>query len=196
MFALTERLLLRPAWPEDAEAVFRAVADEAIVRNLAKAPWPYTPADADFYVSMPSDDYFPNALLWLRTGGVPELVGTCGLADLDGEVELGYWIAREHWGRGFATEAAKAMVGAAKALGHKRLVSGHFTDNPASGRVLRKAGFRPTGQIAKRYSVARGTDVACALFELPLDEGEVQPENLVKMVAPMAWMPPVARQAA
>ena len=40
MFHVTERLLLRPAWPEDAEALLGGIADEAIVRNLASAPWP------------------------------------------------------------------------------------------------------------------------------------------------------------
>ena len=47
MFARTERLLLRPGWREDAPALFRAIADEGIVRNLAQAPWPYGPGDAE-----------------------------------------------------------------------------------------------------------------------------------------------------
>ena len=56
------------------------------------------------------------------------------------------------------------------ALGLKRLSSGHFVDNPASGRVLRKLGFRPTGRTATRYSAGRGADVPCALFSLDLAE--------------------------
>ncbi len=199
MFALTERLLLWPAWPEDADTLYRAIADESIVRNLAKVPWPYTPSDAEYFASMQAEDHYPSALLWLRTGAAPVFVGTCGLAEHEGEPELGYWIARKHWGQGYATEAAKAMVGAAKALGHKRLVSGHFTDNPASGRVLRKTGFKPTGQIARRYSVARGQEVPCALFALHLDEGEGGSDGNADMVmpaAPMAWMAGPTRQAA
>lgn len=46
MFARTQRLLLRPVWPEDAEALFAAINDERIVCNLSRAPWPYTPEDA------------------------------------------------------------------------------------------------------------------------------------------------------
>ena len=168
MFARTERLLLRPSWPEDATALYEAIADENIVRNLARAPWPYTAEDAAWFLAQQQPAMFPNFMLLLRTDGAPKLIGSCGLAELRGDVELGYWVAREHWGQGFAAEAAKAVVGIAKALGHKKLVSGHFTDNPASGRVLRKIGFRPLGRIEKRYSVGRGAEVSCALFELPL----------------------------
>jgi RimJ/RimL family protein N-acetyltransferase len=170
MFARTERLLLRPSWPEDAGAIYDAVADEGIVRNLALAPWPYTACDAAAFAAMEHSQHYPNFMLMLRTDGAPQLIGSCGLAERDGAAELGYWIARDHWGQGYATEAAKAVIGVAKALGHQKLVSGHFTDNPASGRVLRKVGFRPLGRVEKRYSAGRGCEVSCVLFELPLTE--------------------------
>jgi RimJ/RimL family protein N-acetyltransferase len=168
MFARTERLLLRPSWPEDAGAIHSAIADEGIVRNLASAPWPYTTCDAAAFAALEHSAQYPNFMLMLRTDGAPKLIGSCGLAERDGDVELGYWIAREHWGQGFAAEAAKAVVGVARALGHRKLVAGHYTDNPASGRVLRKVGFRPLGRIEQRYSKGRGREVSCALFELPL----------------------------
>jgi RimJ/RimL family protein N-acetyltransferase len=190
MFARTERLLLRPSWPEDAAAVYRAVADEGIVRNLASAPWPYTPADAACFVGLEPRTMYPNFMLMLRTDGAPKLIGSCGIAELQGDVELGYWVAREHWGHGFAAEAAKAVVGVAKALGHKKLVAGHFTDNPASGRVLRKIGFRPLGRIEHRYSAGRGQDMSCALFELPLtDEADDAPSGVsINRMRPLQQM--------
>lgn len=173
MFARTERLLLRPIWPEDVTALYQAIADEAIVRNLARAPWPYTVDDAAWFANLEHSDKFPNFMLMLRTDGAPQLIGSCGLGELDGEAELGYWVARPFWGQGFAAEAAKAVVSIARTLGHQKLVSGHFTDNPASGRVLRKLGFRPLGRNEQRYSAGRKQEVACALFELPLvGEGE------------------------
>jgi RimJ/RimL family protein N-acetyltransferase len=176
MFARTERLLLRPSWPEDASAIYDAVADEGVVRNLARVPWPYTACDAAAFAAMEHSELYPNFMLMLRTDGAPKLIGSCGLAERDGEAELGYWVAREHWGQGYASEAAKAVVGVAKALGHRKLVSGHFIDNPASGRVLRKTGFQPLGRVEQRYSAGRGREVSCALFELPLtDEAEVAP---------------------
>jgi RimJ/RimL family protein N-acetyltransferase len=168
MFARTERLLLRPSWPEDAGALYEAIADQDIVRNLARAPWPYTADDAAWFAKLEHSQMFPNFMLLLRTDAAPRLIGSCGLGELDGEAELGYWIARPYWGKGFASEAARAVVGVAKALGHKKLVSGHFVDNPASGRVLRKVGFRPVGRQEQRYSAGRACDVSCALFEQSL----------------------------
>ena len=181
MFARTQRLLLRPSWPEDAGAIHKAIADEAIVRNLARAPWPYRECDAVQFAQLEHGTMFPNFLAMLRTEGAPELVGSCGLGERDGEAELGYWIARPYWGQGLAAEAAKAVIGVAKALGHKKLVAGHFTDNPASGSVLRKVGFRPLGRVEPRYSAGRGREVSCALFELPLTDDADAPVFMRRM---------------
>ena len=106
MFARTERLLLRPGWAEDAPALARAIADEQVVRNLATAPWPYRQEDAEAFLASPRDPAMPSFLISERTDGDPRLVGACGLGRRpSGAVEFGYWIAREHWGKGFATEA-------------------------------------------------------------------------------------------
>ena len=177
MFARTERLLLRPGWSEDAPALFRAIADERIVRNLATAPWPYTLADAETFLGRERRAHDAACLIFLRTRGAPRLIGGVGIGPMpDGERELGYWLARSCWGLGFATEAARAMVDIARhSLRLTRLHSGHFLDNPASGRVLAKLGFRATG-VARRHSLARGEDVPCRLFELDLaSEAEQAP---------------------
>jgi RimJ/RimL family protein N-acetyltransferase len=171
MFAITPRLLLRPSWPEDAVKIYSAVADAHIVRNLASAPWPYTLDHAAEFAALEHSERYPNAMLWTRDGGAPQLVGSCGLAERDGHAELGYWIARPFWGKGYATEAARAIVNAARAIGHKRLVAGHFVDNPASGNVLRKVGFRATGKLELRESRGRKSSVACVLFEQDLESG-------------------------
>jgi RimJ/RimL family protein N-acetyltransferase len=165
MFARTERLLLRPSWPEDARELYHAIADEGIVRNLARAPWPYSEQDAAQFAALEHSESYPTFLLMQRTDGAPRLVGACGLAEYDGEAELGYWISRPYWGLGYASEAARAVIGVARAIGHQRLISGHFTDNPASGHVLRKLGFKATGKTELRFSVGRGRRVPCALYE-------------------------------
>ena len=171
MFARTERLLLRPGWTEDAPALAAAIADEQVVRNLATAPWPYGLKDAEAFLSAPKDPALPSLLLFARTNGAPELVGACGLGRRpSGAVELGYWIARQHWGRGYATEAARHLIEIARTLGIARLEGSHFVDNPASGRVLEKLGFKPTGLTAPRRSCARGTEVMSELFSLGLAE--------------------------
>lgn len=174
MFARTERLLLRPGWKEDAPALFAAIADEGIVRNLASPPWPYSLADAEAFLATERRPDEPCFLLFRRTLGAPELIGTAGLGRKpSGQVELGYWIARPHWGLGYATEAAAAVVAIARdALRLDRLIAGHFLDNPASGRVLQKLGFRPIGLVADRYSAGRGGEAPCALFERDLRDAQ------------------------
>ena len=71
MFARTERLLLRPAWAEDTDALFRAIGDERVVRNLAKAPWPYQPEHAERFVATQRPANRPSALIFLRTCEAP-----------------------------------------------------------------------------------------------------------------------------
>lgn len=171
MFARTERLLLRPGWAEDAPALFEAINDQAIPRNLASAPWPYTLADAEAFLATERSDDEPSFLVFRRTAGEPRLIGAAGLGRRpDGEIELGYWIARAHWGLGFATEAARAVVGIARdGLRLPRLQAGHFSDNPASGRVLRKIGFTPSGPVALRYSAGRRSAAPCVSYRLDFD---------------------------
>lgn len=171
MFARTERLLLRPGWGEDAPALARAIADETIVRNLASAPWPYGMADAEAFLAAPRDPALPSFLITERTTTAPRIVGACGLGRRpSGAVELGYWIARPFWGRGFATEAGTALVEIARTLKLPRLEASHFVDNPASGRVLEKLGFIPTGLSAPRYSCARRGEAMTRMLRLRLAE--------------------------
>jgi RimJ/RimL family protein N-acetyltransferase len=181
MFARTPRLLLRPGFPEDAPALAAAIADEAIVRNLATAPWPYRMRDAEAFLACPRDPVLPSFLVFERTDGEPQLVGSCGLGRRpSGAVEMGYWIARPFWGNGFATEACTALIQIARTLGFPSLEGSHFLDNPASARVLEKLGFEALGIIAPRMSCARGTDVPARLMRLQLrsDVAEKQDEAL------------------
>jgi RimJ/RimL family protein N-acetyltransferase len=175
MFHVTNRLLLRPAWPEDAETLFGGIADEGVVRNLATAPWPYLPEHAREFVMRKQDPRFPVFLITRPGYEGSQLVGCIGIHPDGDEAELGYWIARTFWGQGYATEAAKGVLEVARLLGHDRLTAGHFLDNPASGRVLRKLGFRPTGKTAPRHSCGRGEKADCVLYTLDLEQEAVIP---------------------
>jgi len=172
MFARTPRLLLRPGFPEDAPALATAIADEAIARNLVVVPWPYSLRDAEAFLASPRDPVLPSFLIYERTDGPPQLVGSCGLGRRpSGAVEIGYWISRPYWGRGIATEACRALIEIARTLGLAQLEGSHFVDNPASGRVLEKLGFEPVGIIAPRMSCARGMEVPARLMRLRLAAG-------------------------
>jgi len=169
MFARTPRLLLRPGFPEDAPALAGAIADQAIVRNLANAPWPYRMRDAEAFLASPRDPILPSLLVFERSTSAPQLVGACGLGRRPSRsVELGYWIARPFWGRGYATEACTALIDIARTLGILSLEGSHFTDNPASARVLEKLGFEPLGIVAPRMCCARGEEVPARLMRLEL----------------------------
>ena len=172
MFIRSERLFLRPGWPEDWQELLAGIGDEAVVRNLAKAPWPYTADDARNFAGRPQDARLPHFFVTLPSSSAPaRIIGSVGLGrNEDDAVELGYWIARDHWGRGFATEAARAVLRLARTLGHRLVTAGHFTDNPASGRVLSKIGFKPTGELRSRYCLSRGEKVPAVVHAVELGE--------------------------
>ena len=169
MFAITPRLLLRPPWPEDAPQLYAAANDERVVRNLARLPWPYRLADAQTYCHKASHEPLPHLLIVDRLAERPHLLGTCALDHAADGVALGYWIRSDCWNRGYASEAGAALVAMARALGHERLTATHFVDNPASGAVLRKIGFRATGRIEPRWSEGRKTLTPARYFEWSAD---------------------------
>lgn len=166
----TDRLHLRPGRKEDAPGLFRAIADPDIVRNLASAPWPYGLADAERLASQPFNPAEPRLFIFREETGPAELIGIAGLDRMStGEVELGYWIAKAHWSRGYATEAGRQMIEIARTeLKLPRLVAGYFVDNPASGQVLGKLGFVPVPGVVDRNSRARGGAAACQMCALDL----------------------------
>lgn len=170
MFIRTERLFLRPAWAEDAPAVVAQIADWDVVRNLARAPWPYTQADAEAFCAGTGLAARESAfLIFRRKAGDPQLIGAIGFGPVreGGDIELGYWLGRSHWGQGFAVEAGSAVLSLAfDGLRHGRLSAGHFIDNPASGTVLRRLGFVPTGEVIPYPCKARGCDVPSVEYVL------------------------------
>ncbi|WP_454279859.1 GNAT family N-acetyltransferase [Sphingomonas sp. Marseille-Q8236] len=171
MFARTERLLLRPAWPEDAAPLAEAIGHESIARMAARVPYPYTSEDASNWLAQPCSATEPRFLITaLDRGGAPELIG--GIAIIAGDTghEIGYWLTPSAWGRGYATEAGQAIVAIARhALPIRRLGAWHFADNPSSGRVLTKLGFVPTGQQMFRASVGRGGSAPSIHYAIDLE---------------------------
>lgn len=159
MFARTHRLTLRPGWPEDADALAAAIGHEAVVMRLSRVPWPYTVDDALWWLTRAHPVDEPVCLVFAHEGGAPRLVGSVGIHREDDAHEIGYWFTPSAWGRGYATEAARAVLAAARTLPIAQLRSRYHADNPASGRVLAKLGFVPTGEVRRTPCLAQGRDV-------------------------------------
>lgn len=157
----TERLILRGPVRGDASAMARLAGDINVAGQTCVLPHPFTEADAEGAVERAQRlDWSRDAKFAIehRNFGV---VGMLGLkTNAVGRPELGCWIGRPFWNRGYATEAVRAALTWVKRDWRKRLVvAGHFADNAASGQVLCKAGFLYTGDVELRPSRARGCEV-------------------------------------
>lgn len=157
---LTTRLRLRPFAAADAAVVQRLAGEFAVADTTLSIPHPYADGVADAWLASLQDAFVQGrqAVFAITDRTTGELVGAIGL-DLRWEhdrAELGYWIGRPFWSRGFATEAARAVLDYGfHALGLRRIHACHFARNPASGRVLTKIGMRHEG-IARAHVVRWG----------------------------------------
>lgn len=143
---------LRPWRLSDAAALTRHANDRGIWQNLRDTfPHPYTAADAAYYLALVANS--PSDLhLAFEVDG--EAVGSIGVFFKDDvhrrSAEVGYWLSRAHWGRGLATAAVRSV--AAYVFAHFdicRLYAIPFETNPASARVLEKAGFELEATMRK-----------------------------------------------
>lgn len=153
----TPRLVLRPPSEADADAVADGIGNYDVARWLGKVPYPYAPEDARAFVRKATADVGRCWFIHAGAGAVGGLrVGS----------ELGYWIARPFWGRGYATEAAIAAIDAHFAQTEaETLESGHFAGNERSARVLARLGFAATGR-RKVASRVLGQDVEGLVLHL------------------------------
>jgi ribosomal-protein-alanine N-acetyltransferase len=143
-FLKTNRLILRPPVPEDAPAIEQYVSDRRIAETTALIPHPYPAGGALEWIRRSAvtlrEGRGVDFSILLRDSG--EFIGVVSLIDRDVESSLGYWIAVPHWGKGYATEAVHRLI--RHAFNARRLPSlnaCHFAHNPASGRVMQKAGL-------------------------------------------------------
>ena len=153
----SERLILRPPRPTDIEAMAVWLGDFDVARMTARAPHPYTEDDAEAFLALPPDGR--HVFVIERKDGV--FIGMAGLHPDALGYELGYWLGKPFWGRGYATEAAGRLLRHAfETLDQDSVHAGWFADNTRSGQVLAKLGARHNGS-AMRESAARGCLVLC-----------------------------------
>lgn len=150
----TARLLLRPFAVNDASEVQRLVGDRNVARFLAFVPHPYPDGLAEKWISTHAPLAESGTEYTFAISRKPEsdLVGAISLTPRPGTFgAIGYWLGHEHWGHGFATEAVQCVEALAfDWLGLPQLSTVTRKNNPASQRVLEKAGFQRTGFINLR----------------------------------------------
>lgn len=147
----TDRIILRPWQDSDAQALYRYASDPEVGPRAGWAPHESLEESLDIIRTVFNNDT-TWAIVLKETGEAIGAMGygpscDCNLPSREGEPTVGYWVARPYWGRGICTEALRLMISNIQSDTEiASLISGHFTDNPASGRVMEKCGFIPTGE--------------------------------------------------
>ena len=159
----TDRLILRKAISEQEKiSLISQVGDWEVVKWLANVPYPYTYDDLEDYLLISDSNQFD---LNIFLGN--QLIGRVGLTlDGDNYYDLGYWIGKDYWGKGYATESSEKLLEyVINKLDSPKIKSGYFVGNFASWNVLKKLGFKEVG-VEKRYSVSNKKEMDLMLVVL------------------------------
>ena len=161
----TERLTLRKPTLADVKAIASLANDRRIAENTRRLPHPYRQDDAVQFIKA-----IARSKTGAKTGTVFLIeehhtpIGMVGVDWREPETpELGYWLGVEYWGRGFGTEAARAMIDYTfEEFDAEVMISGARVVNPASRNILEKCGFQWNGVELHRFeSLGSSTPVDC-----------------------------------
>jgi RimJ/RimL family protein N-acetyltransferase len=148
----TERLVLRGLRASDAQALFALFNDWEVARRLSSPPWPYTLADAHSFIAGRLNQELTNTTFAITLddaliGGIDVRMNAPADVQRAPGPNLGYWLGRPYWGRGYMTEAARGFVAHVFTSDLGDIIySGAFAENEASLRVQRKLGFVRDGE--------------------------------------------------
>lgn len=165
----TARLVLRPLVQGDARHISRLFeGDREAIEQTGRMPYPPTESAVRAWLKGHTGGGSHSFLILRRADGVA--AGAAGFGGAGEVAELGYSFGRAYWGRGYATEAVGALVDHARSLGLGWLEAYSFLENPASARVLEKAGFDAQGVVERDYPL-RGGMRPVRYYRLRLKEG-------------------------
>jgi RimJ/RimL family protein N-acetyltransferase len=157
----TERLMLRRPTLADVKAIARLADDRRIAENTRRLPHPYSHDHAVEFVRGTANDDRGTVFL-IENNHTP--IGVVGIDWRQPDApELGYWLGVEHWGLGFGTEAARAVIDFTfEEFDVEHLVSGARVANPSSRNILEKCGFQWSGVELHRFeALGSSTPVDC-----------------------------------
>jgi RimJ/RimL family protein N-acetyltransferase len=160
----TERLMLRRPTLADVSAIVRLANDRRIAENTRRLPHPYSQDHAIAFVRGTAEDN-RGAVFLIENNFVP--IGVVGVNwHAPDAPELGYWLGVEHWGQGFGTEAARAVIDFTfEEFDIEQLMSGARVTNPSSRNILEKCGFQWSGVELHRFE-ALGSSTPVDRFRL------------------------------
>lgn len=173
----TDRLVLRPYSLADASRVQQMCNDWDIAATTLAIPHPYPDGAAEQWISTHAESFRQGTEIILAITLKPDglVIGSVGQTVNKNHQrgELGYMIAKEHWNRGYCTEAVRALMNYGfSVLDLNRVQAMHFPRNPASGRVMQKLGMTREG-LLRQYVCNRGTCEDIVLYSLVRSEFEV-----------------------
>jgi RimJ/RimL family protein N-acetyltransferase len=152
---VTERLVLRPPHHDDIPELTQLANNRRVAEMLARMPYPYGEAEARAFLAMAEKTPAAGCVYAVALADSGAFIGCAGLNGTERGLELGYWIGEPYWKRGYATEAAHALVDLAfRATAIEVLHVSCRVINPASRRVIHKCGFQYAGQAMLNSIVA------------------------------------------
>ena len=163
----TERLTLRWLGVRDIPALFAMYSNSEVVRYWSSPPWTEL-VQAETSLARTLDGYRSGQALRMGIvlNATAELVGECNLRDFyeqNRRAEIGYALARPHWGKGYLTEALTAFLNHAfNDMLLNRIEADIHPDNLASAKSLDRLGFRQEGLLRERWIV--GDEVSDTAF--------------------------------
>ena len=162
----TERLCLKRLDPSEKPRLISLIGDIDVSRTLSNVPFPYTEADADAWLTFTQEHPLQlNIFLGGTKTQTGKLIGGIGLSPYqESDYELGYWLGKNYWKYGFATEACQGLLQALQSQGDNSLIHAKvYEGNAASVGVLRKCGFKYSGQDTVLH-IATGITTPCSCY--------------------------------